>query len=171
MSKEGKLVCQGAECMCQNGDAPDKLIVETQSKRYINDPDRTDKLMATNKEIGQPFEKKTFGQCKLQPTIMGFKPCQPNITEWTDFYDKITVSDNQGNPLLEGSKATCAIAGSPCVSILFHGQTTTLIAQNFEQEEKEEDTTSQINPLVSSSEIKQTFDKPELQAKKISLCQ
>ncbi|WP_237276957.1 PAAR-like protein [Tenacibaculum ovolyticum] len=153
MSKEGKLVCYGAECECQFGNAPDKLIVETQSKRYINDPDGAEKLMATNKEIGQPFEAKTFGQCKMQPTPGGYKPCQPMITEWQDFYDKVTLSDNGGNPLLEGSKAICAISGAPCVSITYHGQTGEPVAQNFKQEEKEEDTASQINPLVNSNEV------------------
>ncbi len=153
MGAEGKLVCHGAECECQNGDSPDKLVVTTQSKRYINDSDSAEKLVATNKEIGLPFEKKTFGQCKLQPTPSGYKPCQPNITEWTDFYDNITLSENSGNPLLEGSKATCVIAGAPCVSITFHGQTGEPSEQNFEQEEKEEDTASQVNPLANASEV------------------
>ncbi|GGX19204.1 PAAR-like protein [Aquimarina muelleri] len=164
MSKEGKLVCYGAECECQFGNAPDKLIVETQSKRYINDPDGAEKLVATNKEIGQPFEKKTFGQCKMQPTPSGYKPCQPNITEWQDFYDKVTLSDNDGNPLLDVSKAICAIAGAPCVSITFHGQTGKPVAQNFEQEEQEKDTASQMNPLVNPNEAIQPMAQSQIKA-------
>jgi hypothetical protein len=167
MSKQGKLVCHGAECECEHGDTPDKLIVETQSKRYINDPEGGEKLMATHKDIGQPFEKKTFGQCKLQPTPSGYKPCQPNITEWTEFYDKVTISENSGNPLLEGSKATCAISGAPCVSITFHGQTAAPVAQNFEQEEQEEDTSSQINPLVNPSQVNVPLSAKKIQASKI----
>ena len=167
MSKKGKLVCFGAECECQYGDTPDKLIVETQSKRYINDPEGSQKLMATHKDIGQPFEKKTFGQCKLQPTSGGYKPCQPNITEWTGFYDKITISENSGNPLLEGSKAICAISGAPCVSITFHGQTADPVAQNFEQEEQEEDTSSQINPLVKPGQVTQPLTEPKVRVSPI----
>ncbi|SNQ42384.1 DUF4280 domain-containing protein [Cellulophaga lytica] len=151
MGLTGKLVCQGAECECMHGNMPDKLIVETQSKRYINDPENSNKLMATNKEIGQPFEAKTFGQCKLQPIPGGYKPCQPNITEWTDFYDKVKLEDNSGYPLLEGSKATCAISGAPCVNITFHGQTGEPSESSFE--EAEEDVLCQVNPVVNPTEI------------------
>ncbi|WP_407264618.1 DUF4280 domain-containing protein [Tenacibaculum maritimum] len=153
MGLQGKLVCHGAECECKNGNMPDKLVVKTQSKRYINDPEGSEKLMATDKEIGQPFEKKTFGQCKLQPTPSGYKPCQPNITEWTDFYHKIKLQENGGSPLLEGSKATCAIAGAPCVCITFHGQVGVPAATSFE--EAEEDVISQINPVINPTTLKE----------------
>ncbi len=153
MGLTGNLVCHGAECECEQGDTPDKLIVETQSKHYINDPEGSEKLMATDMEIGQPFEKKTFGQCKLQPTPSGYKPCQPTITEWTEFYDKVKLEENGGYPLLEGSKATCAIAGAPCVSITFHGQVGEPSESSFE--EAEEDVISQVNPLVNPKQNKE----------------
>ncbi len=54
---------QGATCKCQFGTAPDKLKVLTQSRRYANDKDGSKKLVATHKDIGQPFEKNTFGSC------------------------------------------------------------------------------------------------------------
>ncbi len=38
----------------------DKLMVKTQSKRYINDKDGKEKLMATHADIGATFEKKLF---------------------------------------------------------------------------------------------------------------
>ncbi|MBL4746310.1 MAG: DUF4280 domain-containing protein [Flavobacteriaceae bacterium] len=167
MSNEGKLVCHNAECECEHGNIPDKLTVTTQSKRYINDPDGSSKLIATNKEIGTPFEKKTFGQCKLQPSGFSYKPCQPMITDWEDVYENITLEDNNGNPLLEGSKAICSIAGVGCVSITFHGQTAAPIAQNFEQEEQEQDTASQVNPLVKPSAVLQSLAELQIQAKKI----
>ena len=153
MGLTGKLVCHGAECECQYGIMPDKLVVTTQNKRYINDPEGSEKLIATNQEIGQPFEKKTFGQCKLQPTSGGYKPCQPMITQWTEFYDKVKLDDNGGYPLLEGSKATCAISGAPCVSITFHGQTAEPSTSNFE--EAEEDVISQINPIVNPVQLEE----------------
>ena len=42
----------------------DKLMVKTQSKRYINDKDGKEKLMATHADIGATFEKNSFGSCK-----------------------------------------------------------------------------------------------------------
>ncbi len=64
--------------------------------------------------------------------------------------------ENQGFPLLEDSKATCAIAGSPCISILTHGQVATPSASNFEETEEEETIAQQLNP-VPSKPIKKAF--------------
>ncbi|PKH49679.1 DUF4280 domain-containing protein [Tenacibaculum sp. Bg11-29] len=143
---EKHLVCHEAACKCMQGTAPDKLLVSTQSKHYINDSSMSNKLLATNKEIGQPFEKNTFGSCKLQPTPSGYKPCQPIITEWTGFYEDVALDENGGNPLLEDSMATCAIAGSPCVEITDHGQIAEVTQQNIEN--TDEDTLAQLNPLT-----------------------
>lgn len=153
MGLTGKLVCHGALCKCKYGATPDKLVVKTQKNRYINDPEGSEKLMATDKEIGMPFENKTFGPCKLQPTPGGYKPCQPAITEWKGFYDKIKLEDNGGYPLLEGSEATCAISGAPCVSIIFHGQVGEPSESSFE--EADEDVISQVNPVMNPTQIKE----------------
>ena len=110
------------------------------------------KLVATNMEIGQPFEKNTFGNCKLQPTPSGYKPCQPNITEWTAMYEEVTFEENGGNPLLEDSMATCVIAGAPCVSITYHGQTVEVTQQNVNN--TDEDSLALLNPLVPMEETK-----------------
>ncbi|MBL4745917.1 MAG: DUF4280 domain-containing protein [Flavobacteriaceae bacterium] len=152
MSKEGHLVCHGADCECQFGTTPDKLSVSTITKHYINDSEGEEKLIATNKEIGLPFEKKTFGTCKFSYPN---KPCIPNITEWQDFYDKISYKENGGNPLLEGSKSICAIAGTPCVSITFHGQVAEPTASNFEETEEEQEISQQINPIPTDVEANQ----------------
>ncbi|APU09413.1 DUF4280 domain-containing protein [Cellulophaga lytica] len=146
---EKHIVCHQASCKCMQGTMPDKLLVNTQTKHYINDSSMSNKLIATNKEIGQPFEKNTFGQCKLQPTPGGYKPCQPTITEWTGFYEDVTLDENNGNPLLEDSMATCAIAGAPCVEITDHGQIAEVVAQNISN--ANEDTLAQINPLTPMS--------------------
>lgn len=61
---EKHLVCQGAVCRCDFGTTTDKLMVKTQSKRYINDKDGKEKLMATHANIGATFEKNSFGSCK-----------------------------------------------------------------------------------------------------------
>ncbi|MCL1669785.1 DUF4280 domain-containing protein [Elizabethkingia ursingii] len=130
---EKHLVCQGALCRCNFGTAPDKLKVKTQSKRYINDKDGADKLMATHMDIGKTFEKNMFGSCSK----LNNNPCQVSVTEWSGFYDKITLEDNKGKALLEDSKATCPIGSKDCITIINHGQTAEVSAQNVENADKE----------------------------------
>ena len=96
MAQSGHIVVQGAICKCQFGTTPDKLKVLTQSRRYANDKDGSKKLVATHKDIGQPFEKNTFGSCAR----MNGSPCKPVVTAWSDYYDKITIEDNSGKVLL-----------------------------------------------------------------------
>lgn len=148
---EKHFVCHNAICECQHGNVPDKLVVSTQNTHFINDGEMSEKLTATDKEIGQPFEKKTFGTCKLQPTPGGYKTCQPTITEWTGMYEEITLEVNGGKPLLEDSKATCAIAGSPCVSITDHGQVANVSQQNMDN--TKEDTMEELNPMVNMKNL------------------
>lgn len=136
------LVCHGALCKCQFGTAPDKLTVLTQNKIYINDEKSSEKLVATTMELGPTFENKTFGTCAMTNSS-----CVPNITLWDGFYDKITLT-NQGNPLLEDSKGTCAIGGAPCVEILFHGQVATATPAN------EKSTDEEIVPLINALGVK-----------------
>lgn len=124
--KEKHLVCQGAICKCQFGTTPDKLVVKTQSKRYINDKEGLSKLTATNVDIGSTFDKNTFGSCAK----MNNNPCVPVVKKWEGYYDKITVVDNGGKALLEDSKATCAVSGTPSIEIIFHGQTAEPNLQN-----------------------------------------
>ncbi len=140
-----KVVCHGALCKCQHGDIPDTLTVLSQQKNYINDSAGSQKLIATDKELGMPFQAKTFGQCKLQPTGSSFKPCMPAITKWDGVFEKTQLKANQGYPLLEDSKATCAIAGAPCVEITFHGQTAGASAQNAAN--ADEELMSQVLPI------------------------
>ncbi|WP_084426523.1 DUF4280 domain-containing protein [Aequorivita capsosiphonis] len=149
---EKKLVCKGAIVECQFGDVPDTLLVLTQKKNYINDQAGSQKLIATDKELGTPFQAKTFGQCKLQPTGSSFKPCIPAITAWQGAFQKTQLKENQGYPLLEDSKATCAIAGSPCVKINFHGQVAEPSAQNVEN--TDEDITAQLLPQINPKIMK-----------------
>ncbi|WP_314299999.1 PAAR-like protein [Capnocytophaga sputigena] len=68
MLAQKHLVCQGATCQCQFGNAPDKLKVLTQTKAFINEEEPQEKLVATTADVGATFEKNTFGLCKLQPT-------------------------------------------------------------------------------------------------------
>lgn len=155
---EKHIVVQGAECECQHGDMPDKLVVSSHNYEYANDKEASEKLIATTLEIGQPFEKKTFGKCKLQPTPSGYKPCQPTITEWQDFYEDVILK-NGGNILLENSMATCPIAGAPCIKITNHGQITEANEQNMKN--ANEDTSAQLNPMVNPAEISATSNTIE----------
>jgi len=139
-------VIQGALCKCEFGDFPDKLKVLSHKKYYANDPDGADKLIATTMEIGgSTFEKNTFGQCKLQPTGSSFKPCQIVVTKWDKFYENVEFS-NGGKIILEDSKATCPISGSPCISVVKHGQS--MAGSSSSASESNPEVQQQISPMV-----------------------
>lgn len=129
---EKHLVCQGALCKCNFGTTPDKLKVKTQSKRYINDKEGSEKLMATHMDIGKTFEKNTFGSCAK----LNNNPCQVVVTEWSGYYEKVTLEDNKGKPLLEDSKATCPLGSKDCIIIIKHGQTAEISSQNMKDNRK-----------------------------------
>ncbi|WP_158978292.1 DUF4280 domain-containing protein [Cellulophaga sp. L1A9] len=141
-----RLVCHGALCKCQFGVTPDKLTVLTQNKIYINDEKSSEKLVASTMDLGPTFEKKTFGTCSKMGSPP--PPCVPNIIQWDGSYNKVTLP-NKGNPLLEDSKGTCAIAGTPCIEILFHGQTIEITPNN------EESINEEIAPLINALGIKE----------------
>lgn len=146
---EKHIVVQGAMCKCQFGQMPDKLKVLTHQKEYANDKDASKKLIVTTKEIGAAtFEKNTFGNC----TKMGSPPppCKIMVTQWQDFYDKVQLS-NGGFIILEDSKAICAIAGTPCIEIIDHGQRAEASQQNFKN--ADQDVQQQINPLVNAESM------------------
>lgn len=146
---EKHIVVQGAMCKCQFGQIPDNIKVLSHKKEYANDKNASKKLIVTTKEIGgMTLEKNTFGNC----TKMGSPPppCKPMITEWKGFYKDVVLS-NGGNIIVEDSKAVCAIAGTPCIEILDHGQKTEASKQNFKNADK--DVQQQINPLVNSDEM------------------
>jgi hypothetical protein len=144
---EKHIVVQGATCKCQFSVEPktDILKVKTQSKHYANENEASKKLIATNKEIGQTLEKNTFGKCKKQPAGNDFLPCQAQITQWSGFYEKVTLS-NDGKILLEDSKGTCPMGAPDCITIEKHGQKTEPSKQNFKNVNPEVHNT--INPLV-----------------------
>jgi len=143
---EKHIVVQDAVCKCQFGNAPDKLKVLSHNKEFANDKNAKKKLVATTKEIGATtFEKNTFGSC----TKMGSPPppCKPNITEWKGFYEPVILS-NGGKIILEDSKAVCAIAGTPCIEIVSHGQKSEASQQNFKN--TDETVQQQMNPLADN---------------------
>lgn len=129
---EKHLVCQGALCRCNFGTTPDKLKVKTQSRHYINDKDGATKLMATHMDLGKTFEKNTFGSCAK----LNNNPCQVVVTQWSGYYEKITLGDNNGKALLEDSKATCPIGSTNCITIINHGQTAEATSQNVQNADK-----------------------------------
>jgi hypothetical protein len=149
---EKHMVVQGAICKCTLSVAPqtDILKVKTQSKHFANDQATTKKLLATTKDIGKTFEKNTFGKCKKQPAGHDYLPCQIQITKWTKFYEKVTLS-NQGKILLEYSRATCAMGTPDCIEITDHGQIAEPTEQNFKKSNP--DVQNRINPLLAVDEI------------------
>lgn len=157
-----EIVVQGATCQCQFGFQTDKLKVLTQKKHYVNDKDGNEKLIASHMDIGMTFEKNTFGQCKLQPSNSGYLPCIPALTQWQGQY-KDMVLINKGEILLEDSKGTCSISGSPCISFVKTGQQANPSKQNMEN--ADEEVQSQINPLVNFKELEVTSPYAHLNAK------
>ncbi|AZB32536.1 DUF4280 domain-containing protein [Chryseobacterium bernardetii] len=140
---EKHLVCQGAICKCNFGTTPDKLKVNTQSRRYINDKDGKQKLTATHVDIGSTFEKNTFGNCSKKNNT----PCTAVVTQWSGYYDKIIIEDNGGMVLLEDSKATCPVGGTDCITIINHGQIAELGPQNMEKADP--DVMKELCPVLS----------------------
>lgn len=151
------VVVQGATLKCKFSEKPqtDILKVKSQNKHFANDKDASKKLIATTKEIGQTLEKNTFGNCKLQPIGSSYKPCQAIINQWSDFYEKVTMS-NQGKILTEDSKASCPIGGPDCITVVKHGQKVELSKQNVKS--ARELLIRQINPLVNMAEFKERLE-------------
>lgn len=145
---EKHLVCQGATCQCQFGKTPDKLKVLTQSKRFVNDSSGAKKLIASHMDLGKTFEKNTFGSCSK----MNNNPCQVVVSEWKGFYEMVKISENNGNPLLEDSKATCPVGAPDCITIINHGQTATVSEQNVQNADDE--SLGILLPLVNLKELK-----------------
>lgn len=143
---EKHLVCQGAQCQCNFGTAPDKLMVKTHKKEFINDASGAEKMIATDKDIAKTFEKNNFGTCAK----LNNNPCQVVVTQWSGFYEKTTL-EHGGKILLEDSKATCAIGGPDCIKITFHGQVIQTSGSNVSNTKPE--TMEALNPLVGAGEM------------------
>lgn len=154
---EKHLVCQGAVCQCKFGTTPDKLKVKSHRDYFVNDKNGDEKPIGSTKELGQTFEANSFGSCKK----MNNNACKPNVTEWKGFYDKATLQ-NGGKILLETSKAVCAVAGSPCIDIVFHGQTAAVSSANAEK--ADEDVQSSLNPLVNVKKMEEELLMIDLSA-------
>ena len=156
------LVCQGATCQCQFGNAPDKLKVLTQTKAFINEKEPQEKLVATTADVGATFEKNTFGLCQMQPLPGGgYKPCQAMVTQWSGAYENVTYEENNGHPLLEDSKATCPIGGKDCISIINHGQVAEITKVNIINANPAKIT--MINPFVNFHKLrKEILTKPDI---------
>jgi hypothetical protein len=147
------MVCHGAICQCNFGATPDKLVVSSHQKEFINDQDGSKKFLASSKEIGAAvFEKNTFGPCQKQPTPGGNKPCQAVVQEWSGVYEKITLS-NKGKILLEDSKATCPIGGPDCIKITFHGQVNAPAPSSVKKANKE--VMQVLNPVVNRDDFEE----------------
>ncbi len=144
---EKHVVVQGALCKCRFGTAPDHLKVLSHAKEFANDDGGVKKLVASTKEVGAAtFEKNCFGSCAK----MNNNLCKAIVQEWTDYYEK-TVLNHQGKILTEESKAVCPVAGSPCIEIIWHGQTASVTKSSAAKSNK--NLHAQQNPLVNTGEI------------------
>lgn len=152
MAQKEKVV-HGAQCICKFGTTPDKLVILTQQMWYVNDKDASGKLVATNKDIGTPFENKTFGSCSQ----MRNKPCQVTVTEWEGYYDNEYYDPPGGYILLDDCKATCPIGGKGCITIIDSGQKSQPSDSNMKKSDP--DLMSQANPLV---DLQNDLDETEI---------
>lgn len=139
-------VCQGAVCQCNFGSTPDKLLVKTHTSVYLND-EGIYKLAATTKELGQTFEKNTFGSCSKK----NGNPCIVNVIQWKEYKDNQKIQENDSYFLLEDSTADCPVGGSNCIKIIFHGQVTDVHSRHFEK--SDETVLQQLMPLTDLNEI------------------
>ncbi|MBZ4188638.1 DUF4280 domain-containing protein [Niabella beijingensis] len=146
MAQKEKVV-HGALCKCQFGTTPDKLAVLTHKKWYANDKEGSEKLLATHKDIGVPFQSKTFGSCKK----MNNSACVPSITKWEGYYEKEKYDPPGGYVLVEDCKATCAVAGTACIEIVKSGQIGKPTKKNMENADPEQQ--ANVNPLVNMKEM------------------
>ncbi|WP_431293211.1 hypothetical protein [Pedobacter sp. P26] len=75
----------------------------------------------------------------------------PNITKWDGFYEKEKYDPPGGYIILEDSKATCAVAGSPCVEIVKSGQIGVPSSKNLKNADKE--LQANVNPLINMTDL------------------
>ncbi|OEK09804.1 hypothetical protein A8C32_09845 [Flavivirga aquatica] len=148
-------ICQGAECMCDKSveQAPNGVFeVKTQSSIYVNDKDGADKLIASTKDLSLPFvtKSKTFGSCKMQPTMTSYLPCIPNIVQWEKSYESIKLP-NQGTALIQESEGICSFGGK--VTFVTHGQTQTVSPVDLEVTSPE--IAALISPALSEEIVEQ----------------
>lgn len=151
VTKDNYLLCTGAVCKCTFGKTIAKLKVLIQSKHYINDEKGIKKLMATHKEVGQPFEAPFFGSCAK----LNNNPCKVNVTEWSNIHTKIQI-ENGGHPLHDNSKASCAFGAKDCINVTWHGQTAVTSQKNFNDANK--GILQSINPLINTHKLKLKAD-------------
>ena len=151
---EQHIVVQGATCQCKYGDAPDKLKVLTHAKEYANDASGAYKMIASTKDIGTTFEKNTFGSCSKQNN----RTCAAEVTEWKDVYENVKLS-NGGQILLENSKATCPVGGANSITIIKHGQSADISAQNVANAQPA--VTNALNPAADINKLNQPGNSAE----------
>lgn len=150
------VVVQGATIKCEHSVDPsktDKLKVKSHSKHYANDKEGSDKLIATDKEIGQTLDANTFGKCKLQPLGNGdYNICQCKVQKWSGCYKKVTLS-NGGKILTENSKGTCPLGTPDCLSVVKHGQT------GEPSNKQAKDNPNKDNPVNNTKKVAEQMDE------------
>ena len=108
-------IADGATCMCKFGSAPGRLKVISHDLLYINAFHK----MGTSGELQNAFYPPAFGTCTYSSPYT--RPCSPAVINWTELYKDMRVMGLY-YPLMPESKATCALAGTPCIDIIDHGQ-------------------------------------------------
>jgi len=108
-------IVDSAILVCDKGTAPSSLSVTSQDFLYTGE-----KLQATEQDRIASTNIKPFGVCKLQPILVGYKPCTPVPTVW----HKTTLKDeiNGYKLLTDQSECPCSIGGKISVQAKGHSE-------------------------------------------------
>lgn len=140
-------ICNGAMCQCEFGSIPSSFKVISQAVTFLNDKDGADKLAASTKDIGNPFET-PFGSCGKNNN----SPCVPVVTEWKDPYKGVRLA-NEGHIITEKSKGVCSAAGKDCITFMTSGQTQEASQQDVQETPSEQATA--LAPVLSGAQLQQ----------------
>ncbi len=153
---DGKyFVIPRGKAQCNQGIAFPNFKVTSHQKHYWNDADgQVDYLAVTEEDTtftpsSQPFG----GQCKLQPTSSGYKPCSyAPAGKWQKCYDKVKVMGK--SCVTEASELQCVIGGK--ITIKNHGQQSEITKTHVMNANSQE---QQIyNPIVNFDEFKEMLN-------------
>lgn len=100
---------------CDKGTTGSILTVTSQSFCFTDN-----KLLATEADKQAMGNIKPFGNCKLKPIIVGYLPCSPSPTAWTNTTAKDEICGNK--ILTEDSICICSTGGTISIENKGHSE-------------------------------------------------
>lgn len=154
---DGKyFVIPRGKAQCNQGIAFPNFKVTSHQKHYWNDAEgQVDYLAVTEEDTAfTPSSQPFGGQCKLQPTSSGYKPCSYTPAgKWQKCYDKVKVMGK--SCVTEASELQCVIGGK--ITVKNHGQQSEITKTHVMNADSQE---QQIyNPIVNFDEFKEMLNE------------